>query len=143
MTPFGFNIHIDPSIDPHAILVPPMITQPFVENAVEHGIKDLHENGFLDIRFKQVNKQMIIEVEDNGVGIHHSMQQKNDKTKSHESMAIKITKERLDVIHNDSGGKVGLEIIDKKDVNPFDHGTLVRIILPVVEQNTSKSSTNG
>ncbi len=143
MTPFGYNLHIDASIDPNAVLVPPMITQPFVENAVEHGIKDLQENGFLDIRFKRVNTQMIIEVEDNGIGIHHSMQLKNDKSKSHESMAIKITKERLDVIRNDSGGKVGLEIIDKKDVNPFDHGTLVRIILPVVEQNTSKLAKNG
>jgi tetratricopeptide (TPR) repeat protein len=143
MTPFGYNLHIDASIDPDAVLVPPMITQPFVENAVEHGIKDLQENGFLEIRFKRVNNQMIIEVEDNGIGIHHSMRLKNDKSKSHESMAIKITKERLDVIRNDSGGKVGLEIIDKKDVNPFDHGTMVRIILPVVEQNTSKTSING
>jgi len=143
MTPFGYNLHMDDSIDPDAVLVPPMITQPFVENAVEHGIKDLQENGFLDIRFKRVNNQMIIEVEDNGIGIHHSMPLKNDKSKSHDSMAIKITKERLDVIRNDSGGKVGLEIIDKKDLNPFDHGTLVRIILPVVEQNTSKTSING
>jgi tetratricopeptide (TPR) repeat protein len=143
LTPFGFKIQIDANIDPDAVLVPPMITQPFVENAVEHGIRDLHENGFLHIRFKQVHNQMIIEVEDNGVGIHHSMQQKNEKSKSHESMAIKITKERLDVIQNDSGGKVGLEITDKKDVNPFDHGTLVRIILPIVKQSTSKSSING
>jgi tetratricopeptide (TPR) repeat protein len=143
MTPFGYNLHIDASIDPEAVLVPPMITQPFVENAVEHGIKDLQENGFLEIRFKRVNNQMIIEVEDNGIGIHHSMRLKHDKSRSHESMAIKITKERLDVIRNDSGGKVGLEIIDKKDVNPFDHGTMVRIILPVVEQNTSKTSMNG
>jgi tetratricopeptide (TPR) repeat protein len=143
-SPFSYNIQIDASIDSDAVLVPPMITQPFVENAVEHGLKDSHENGFLNIRFKKLNTQMIIEVEDNGLGINHATQQKNDhKVKSHESMAIKITKERLDVIHNDSGGKVGLEIIDKKEVNPFDHGTLVRIILPVVEQNTSKSSKNG
>lgn len=58
-------------------------------------------------------------------------------------MATKITKERLEVIRNDSGGKVALEIIDKKDVNPFDHGTLVRIILPLVDQVSSKSINNG
>lgn len=143
VTPFGYNIHMDASIDPDAVLVPPMITQPFVENAVEHGLRDSNESGFLDIRFKRVNTQMIIEVEDNGIGIHSSMYQKKDKAKSHESMALKITKERLDVIRNDSGGKVGLEIIDKKEVNPFDHGTLVRIILPVVEKHNSKSSKNG
>jgi len=137
MVPFKYNINFDEGIDPNAVLVPPMITQPFVENAVEHGIKDLQENGFININFKKVDTQMVIEVEDNGVGIYHTILQKKDKGKNHESLAIKITKERLDVIRNDSGGKVGLKIIDKKDINPFDHGTLIRIILPVVEQDTS------
>ncbi|HBG88284.1 MAG TPA: histidine kinase [Marinilabiliaceae bacterium] len=143
LEPFDYRIIIDPSIESDAVLVPPMITQPFVENAVEHGIKDIHGKGLLDIRYKQVNDQMIIEVEDNGIGINNSMQQKSEKTRNHESMATKITKERLEVIRNDSGGKVALEIIDKKDVNPFDHGTLVRIILPLVDQVSSKSINNG
>ena len=134
MEPFMYQIDIDPVLAQDAVLVPPMITQPFVENAVEHGIRDLHDKGRINIRFKRIGHQLVIEVEDNGMGIHTSMQQKSEKARAHESMALKITRERLDVIRNDSGGKVGLELIDKKEINPFDHGTLVRIILPLVEQ---------
>lgn len=143
MTPFDYDLVIDPALDFNSVLVPPMITQPFVENAVEHGIMDLHEKGVLNIRFKKVNTQMIIEIEDNGIGINNSMQMKSEKPRSHESMATKLTKERLEVIRNDSGGKVGLEVIDKKDVNPFDHGTLVRIILPLVSQDSVKNASHG
>ncbi|WP_044117807.1 tetratricopeptide repeat-containing sensor histidine kinase [Alkaliflexus imshenetskii] len=142
-TPFDYHIHVDEVMAPDMVVVPPMITQPFVENAVEHGIKAIDGSGRLDIRFKRVDSQMIVEVEDNGVGINSSMQQKSDKARTHESMALKITKERLDVIRNDSGGKVGLEIIDKRSINPFDRGTLVRIILPIVAVNTSKPAANG
>jgi hypothetical protein len=81
-------------------------------------------------------------VEDNGIGLDAALS-KHDKLKSHDSMAIKITKERLDVIRNDSGGKVGFEIIDKKNINPFDRGTIVRIILPLVEFSSSKPTING
>jgi sensor histidine kinase YesM len=143
MIPFQYKIHIDEGIEIETMVVPPMITQPFVENAVEHGMKHLNADGHLDVRFKKINNQMIVEVEDNGIGIDASMQQKSEKGKNHESMAIKITKERLDVIRNDSGGKVGLEIIDKKSINPFDRGTLIRIILPLVNFNPQNTSNNG
>lgn len=139
--PFDYYIEVDDTFDSENIVVPPMITQPFVENAIEHGLKSIDRDGHLNIRFKKVGPQLIVEVEDNGVGIGASIAK--DKGKNHESMAIKITKERLDVIRNDSGGKVGLEIIDKKNINPFDRGTIIRIILPLVEFNSSKPQKNG
>ncbi|TCO08308.1 tetratricopeptide repeat-containing sensor histidine kinase [Natronoflexus pectinivorans] len=137
VSPFNYQIIIDESLNQDQILVPPMLTQPFVENAVEHGVKLMEKQGHLDIRFKKLNTQMVVEVEDNGIGISSSIDQKHKSgiSKKHESMAIKITKERLDVIRNDIGGKVSLEIIDKKNINPFDRGTLIRIILPIVSQN--------
>jgi tetratricopeptide (TPR) repeat protein len=142
VTPFDYFIDVDKSLDWENVVVPPMITQPFVENAIEHGLKPIDRDGYLTIRFRKVGLQVIVEVEDNGIGIDTAMA-KLDKPKSHDSMAIKITKERLDVIRNDSGGKVGLEIIDKKSINPFDRGTIVRIILPLVEFNSSKPRTDG
>lgn len=142
-SPFVYNISLDVPGGADSILVPPMITQPFVENAVEHGIKSLEEQGRLDIRFKQVNSQVIIEVEDNGVGINTSRLRKEENGRSHESMALKITKERLDVLCNDTGGKTKLEIIDKRTINPFDRGTLVRVMLPFIKPNSSKVYANG
>lgn len=142
VAPFNYQIDMDHLLEPEKVVIPPMITQPFVENAIEHGLKPIDNEGQLILRFKKVGPQLIVEVEDNGMGIEATLA-KNDKPKNHESMAIKITRERLDVIRNDSGGKVGLEIIDKKNINPFDRGTIVRIILPLVEFNSSKPQRNG
>jgi tetratricopeptide (TPR) repeat protein len=137
--PFIYNIEVDRRMELSEVLVPPMITQPFVENAVEHGIKTLQGEGRINIRFIKAEGQVVVvEVEDNGIGITASKQQKNEK--DHESMAIKITKERLEVIHNDSGGKVNLEIIDKKKMNPFDRGTIVKIEFPEVRVNVSEKN---
>lgn len=134
--PFVYDIEIDDEMDPTSVVVPPMITQPFVENAVEHGIKVLQGEGRIKISFKKEEEQMVVMVEDNGIGIIASRQQKNEK--SHESMALKITRERLDVIQKDSGGKVSLEIVDKKKNNPFDRGTIVKIVFPVVQIERDK-----
>src|SRR5690554_844449 len=133
--PFIYDIEVDEEMDPTSVVVPPMITQPFVENAVEHGIKVLQGEGRIKISFHQQGEQMLVKVEDNGIGIIASRQQKNEK--SHESMALKITRERLDVIQRDSGGKVSLEIVDKKKINPFDRGTIVKIVFPVVKINST------
>lgn len=142
VSPFEYCIEVDENLESEKIVVPPMITQPFVENAIEHGLKPMEHEGLLAVRFKKIGPQVVVEVEDNGLGIDATLA-KQDKSKNHESMAIKITKERLDVIRNDSGGKVGLEIIDKKTINPFDRGTIVRIILPLVEFNPTKLKNNG
>lgn len=128
--PFKYKIDTKNVCSPSTTLIPPMITQPFIENAVEHGIKTLQGEGIINIFFKEVDEQLEISIEDNGIGITASKQQKGDK--NHESMAIRITKERLDVIQKDSGGKAKLEIIDKKKLNPFDRGTIVKITFPKV-----------
>ncbi len=140
--PFNYYVEMDSYMEPENIVVPPMITQPFVENAIEHGLKLIDKGGLLFVRFKKLGKQLIVEVEDNGIGIEAAKALDN-KNKHHESMALKITRERLDVIQKDSGGKAGLEIIDKKNINPFDRGTIIKIILPFVEFNSSKLKNNG
>ncbi len=142
MSPFEFFIHVDETLKPDRIMIPPMITQPFVENAIEHGIRPLGGEGRVDITFRHAENLMIIEVEDNGIGIDKSKKMK-EAGRGHESMALDITRERLEVIRRDSGGKVGLEIIDKKQVNPFDKGTLVRIIFPIVEVYPKGLAANG
>ncbi len=124
-TPFHYEIDISKVSSPSTTLIPPMLTQPFIENAVEHGIKTIQDEGIIKIIFKETDNQLEVSIEDNGIGITASKQQKSDKT--HESMAIRITKERLEVIQKDSGKKSKLEIIDKNSLNPFDRGTIVKI----------------
>ncbi|MFW6043027.1 MAG: tetratricopeptide repeat protein, partial [Marinilabiliaceae bacterium] len=138
---FEYTLHVDESLNTENIMVPPMLTQPFIENAIEHGIRPLGNEGEISVRFRYEKGRMVVEVEDNGIGIEAS-KKASEKGKGHESMALKITRERLEMLSRDSGGRTDLYITDKKHVNPFSTGTLVKIILPVVEINGQKSKSS-
>lgn len=129
---FDYGLHIDESLKMDHAMVPPMLTQPFIENAIEHGIKPIGNEGQIQIHFRKDKNRVVVEVEDNGIGIDAS-KEASEKERSHESMAIKITRERLDMLRRDSGGRTELSIRDKKQINPFDRGTIVRIVIPLVE----------
>ncbi|PWE00522.1 tetratricopeptide repeat-containing sensor histidine kinase [Marinilabilia rubra] len=137
---FEYTLHVDESLASDEVMVPPMLTQPFIENAIEHGIKPVDTDGLIEVKFRKDKSQMVVEVTDNGIGINAS-KKASEKEKGHESMAIKITRERLDMLRRDSGGKTDLVIMDKKQINPFDRGTVVKIVLPVVEMNSAKRKT--
>ncbi len=129
--PFKYNIHIDDNINEEDVLIPPMLTQPFVENAIEHGIKSIGENGRVDIRFLKQNSTLKIEIEDNGIGWKASQRNSSINSK-HESMAIKITNDRLDVIKKMTHKKAHFKIMDIQDIKPGKSGVLVQFELPII-----------
>jgi LytS/YehU family sensor histidine kinase len=86
---FNFTITVAESIDADAILIPPMLTQPFIENAIKHGLIDQSE-GLISIHFKLEHAALLFEITDNGVGFGTSKKVGNNK-----SLAMKITRERL------------------------------------------------
>jgi tetratricopeptide (TPR) repeat protein len=86
---FDFTIDVDEAIDTEAILLPPMLTQPFIENAIKHGLKNTTDKGLINISFKFDNGKLFFEITDNGVGFA------NIETTDKKSLAMKITKERL------------------------------------------------
>jgi len=136
---FEYSLHIDDTLNAENILVPPMLTQPFIENAIEHGIRPLVNEGKISVRFRHEKNRMVVEVEDNGIGIEAS-KQAGEKEKGHESMAIKITKERLEMLRRDSGGYTAFYIHDKKHANPFSNGTLVKLIFPLIGMTSENSN---
>ncbi len=87
---FDFNITVDEAIDTEAVFLPPMLTQPFIENAIKHGLSNTTENGQIDIRFYLKETKLYFQVSDNGKGFDATHQ-----TKNHKSLAMTITKERL------------------------------------------------
>jgi hypothetical protein len=124
---FTYSLEIDESLIAASAMVPPMITQPFVENAIEHGQLHTIENGHITIRISQVDKMIQIQISDNGVGRKGA--QKTKKIKSHKSMAINITKERIEIINfkYKKQGSILIEDLDKKK----ETGTVVTILLPL------------
>ncbi len=129
--PFSFQIETDPKLDENYVLIPPMITQPFIENAIEHGIRSRGEKGQVQVRFINHNDRLGIEIEDNGIGWKPS-KENGDMDKKHESMAIKITHERLEVIKKVTKKKTHLEIIDLQEKMPDKTGVLVRMEIPII-----------
>ncbi len=139
--PFTFDFIISDEIKNNKVVIPPMLIQPFVENAIEHGIKPLGEAGKLIIRILKNGNQMILEVDDNGLGFDYQDRLSKSEEK-HESMAIKITQERLSVLEKDTHQKNHFEIFDKKKKDPFERGTVARIVLPLLKQETTQTSKN-
>jgi sensor histidine kinase YesM len=64
----NFNISVDNGLDVEATLIPPMLAQPFIENAIEHGLKSKEEKGNIEVRFIKKNQTLVLEIEDDGVG---------------------------------------------------------------------------
>ncbi|MBL4904827.1 MAG: histidine kinase [Flavobacteriaceae bacterium] len=92
---FEYSINIkNIDIDLEEILIPPMLLQPFIENSIKHGFKGLSKKGQLSISFAIKNDFLSCSIQDNGIGIHQS--KKDKTTENHHSMALKITKERIE-----------------------------------------------
>lgn len=87
---FTFLTVVDEHIDPETILLPPMLTQPFIENAIKHGLSSLTGGGRVEVRFFLEDSRLFFEVTDNGKGFGDQK-----PVSDHKSMAMSITKERL------------------------------------------------
>src|SRR5690554_2330859 len=130
---FDYTIEVCPEIEPEHHLIPPMLAQPFIENAIEHGIIHLSSQGQIAIRYKLQNNKVVLEVEDNGIGIKKSVQRSKTNRIKHQSMATRITRERLKTLGKIYGNHLDLKIIDLGDtLIPDSQGTLIRFVIPMI-----------
>ena len=124
---FTYTIEVEESLLNEGAMVPPMITQPFVENSIEHGQLHTIKGGHITITICEKEAMIQIQITDNGVGRKGA--QKTKKIKSHKSMAINITKERIEIINfkYKKQGSILMEDLDKTKQT----GTVVTILLPL------------
>jgi len=122
---FEFVIKVDPELDANHVEIPPFIIQPMVENATKHAFSGIDYPGKLEISFHKVIQELVIHVEDNGIGLNV-----NPTLKQHKSKGIAITKKRLHIIQasNKLNRKATLQIIDKKSI---EEGRGVRAIITI------------
>ena len=127
---FNYELLVDDKLETEHSSIPPMFAQPFVENAIEHGLRHLEQGGLIRIRYQQLNKCCVrITISDNGVGRTKSMQME-EKAK-HQSMAIEITKERLEILSGKFKRDYSFQIKDLKDSEGKDAGVEVMIDIPI------------
>ena len=126
---FKYSIEIDPRIDKENTLIPPLMLQPFAENAIVHGISD-KEDGLIKINIQTTNNNMIkCIVEDNGCGGATVHAAEDDKKRK--SLGIRITQERLNIINQLKKAKAAVNIFDLKDADNKPRGSRVELLLPL------------
>ncbi|MCK9423661.1 MAG: histidine kinase [Bacteroidales bacterium] len=129
---FEYNISVDEMIDKEKILIPPMLAQPFIENAIEHGMKHKETAGHIDIRFLLRNEMIQFEVRDDGVGREKAFEIESKQRTRHRSMATSLSRDRLNTLNKKLKKKIRLEISDLKDAAGQGCGTRVEFGIPVV-----------
>jgi hypothetical protein len=128
---FHFSMQADPGLETDETVLPPMLIQPFIENAIWHGTNG--DGKMIDIKvvFQKREDQLVCIIEDNGVGIDHSLKGKISGDQ-HQSIGIANIKDRIDLLNQKYGKQSTITVEDKRTPeNPAISGTLVTITLPL------------
>lgn len=129
---FDYRITVDAALEKDYIKIPPMLLQPFIENAIKHGLKYIHEKrGMIEVTFSEKDNFLECTVADNGIGRTKAEEMnQNSKETYHQSTALLVTQERLDLLQEDKNIR-SLEIIDLYDTAGSALGTKVIVRIPL------------
>ncbi|MEL6942852.1 MAG: histidine kinase, partial [Bacteroidota bacterium] len=129
---FDYEIRIDETIDVDEVDIPPMILQPYVENAIWHGLMHKEDaRGLLKLSIKSNRKDggLNFVIEDNGIGREKALQIKTRTANKHKSVGMEITKDRIAIANKLFNTNASVEIVDLKN-NTKATGTRVVVHLP-------------
>ncbi|WP_452220947.1 tetratricopeptide repeat-containing sensor histidine kinase [Lacinutrix salivirga] len=123
---FKYEIIIDETINPENTLVPPMLLQPFLENSIKHGFLTENEDiNAIKISIKKENNILIFTLEDNGIGFKTDKKINNNVVNKNQSLGMKITKNRIDIINKQNNTNGSVNIINK------EKGVKVEVTIPL------------
>ncbi len=129
----NFDICVDEDIDTHVVKIPSLILQPFLENALWHGLSSKEGEKCVKVHVSKVKNGFIqISIADNGVGRQEAERLKNRKVLKRKSVGIDITKERLNNFSKDYQNSFDVEIVDEYDDNMRANGTKVVLQIPTI-----------
>ncbi|MBL7766622.1 MAG: histidine kinase [Chitinophagaceae bacterium] len=126
-----YTITVDSLLNTESVFIPSMIIQPYVENAIKHGL--LHKKGpkKLHISFKKFDSNILeIVIDDNGIGRMRSHELNLIKNKDHQSFALQANQKRLDILNQDNQD-IHISFTDKTDYDQQPSGTTVTIHIPI------------
>jgi ligand-binding sensor domain-containing protein len=132
-TNFSYLINVDESLEPEEVFLPPMLIQPFIENAIWHGASTANGMVQINIRFLTQNNHLVCIVEDNGMGIQASLKKKYERPEiqaDHLSLGISNVKQRIHVLNEKYNLHSRVTIEDKSNLTAYDEtGTIVTLYL--------------
>ena len=127
---FDYQLIINDSLDTEAIKVPPMLMQPFIENALIHGLLPKTEAGHLVIHISMNDCCLLVEITDNGIGREQAQALQQGHTVNHKSVGLSITRQRLAMLNAQTTNQYQVKIDDLQDANGTACGTKVTITMP-------------
>jgi hypothetical protein len=138
MEALRFNYHFDYTIttskdlDIEVLQVPPLILQPYVENAIWHGLMHKEEKGHLSIEILEKDDQLYFSIEDNGIGRQKAKELASKTATRHKSLGLRITANRIAILQKNGSTESPVTIRDLVDRNGVAAGTEVIIKMPLL-----------
>jgi LytS/YehU family sensor histidine kinase len=129
---FSFKIAVAPNVDITMVKVPPLLIQPFAENAIWHGLMQKNEAGHLDIKVVQEERHLILRVTDDGVGRQKAAEIKSKSATRHKSLGLKITEDRIARLGASTMTESSITINDLVHPDGSAAGTEINIKIPLV-----------
>ncbi len=135
---FTFEIEIDEDIDPGYTEIPSMLIQPYIENAILHGLVNKEGEGHISVKVSpdpSLANTLVVSIQDNGIGREKAMEINKKKVFKYKnkSMGMSVTNDRLTILNQYQQQNIAVQIIDLKDSNGLATGTRVDIRIPVDE----------
>jgi hypothetical protein len=125
---FDYEVIIDDSLNAINLFIPPMIIQPYIENAILHGIVPLTERkGKLQVKFSQEGSALKCVIDDNGIGRALAQEIRLRKQQSHQSMGMNVTQDRITILNQHTHNMLTSIVVLDKVVNGMAMGTTVEI----------------
>ena len=130
--PFTYHIEVDKSIEADFDQLPPMLLQPYLENAIWHGLATKEGEGHIKVHMVRKGEQLLCTIEDNGIGREAAQALKSANKSKHRSMGMSITSERLQSLEHETGRKATAEVADLLHEDGRAAGTRITITIPLL-----------
>lgn len=129
---FTWKFDIADDIDVDYIEIPAMLLQPYIENAILHGLTPKKDEGKLEVILRMQGNNLLCRIKDNGIGREKAREMRQlSGRKDHRSLGMRITSDRLELINNLHGSQLSMTITDLKNEDGAPAGTQVDIFIPV------------
>lgn len=129
---FDYNVKVEEEVDEEEFEIPPMLIQPYIENAIWHGLRYKPSSGLLNLRLSAKKDNLIVTISDNGIGRKKSAELKTDNQKKNKSTALKNIHQRIEIFNDLHQLKIEVII---KDLNEDGTGTYVELTIPQMRKN--------
>lgn len=129
---FSYAIKIDPELIDASYSIPPLIIQPFVENAIVHGLFNKRGKGSLEVELQLTGDKIYCRVEDDGIGREMAQEIRKKNKPHHKSLGLKMTSERIEILNQIHQVNVGVNTVDLVDSHGHPAGTRVELYLPLL-----------